>query len=169
PAARWMPRRCGTHSAEGGYVRCNVAPGLPPRSPGSRTLYRGTGAEGARSSAGVAGRRGCPRWPSPLHVMTVCASYHDGQRGATLVGQRMALRAKLAAIGRIGACCRPPKGALAMTRSSDCQRHWMPRSSSYRVSSLAHNRSKTPAWTYAWNRRWHVEPDPYSLGKAFHC
>ena len=50
----------------GGCGRCNAASGLPPRSLGSRTPYRGTGAAGAQSSAGVAGRRDCPTWLSPL-------------------------------------------------------------------------------------------------------
>jgi hypothetical protein len=40
---------------------------------------------------------------------------------------------------------RPPNGALTMTLSRDCQRHWIPRSSSYRVSNSPHNRSKMPA------------------------
>src|SRR5579863_8300462 len=91
-----------------------------------------------------------------LHVMAVGAGHDDGERGAALIGQRVALRAELAAIRRIGACLRPPKGALTMALSSDCQRHWILRSSSYRVSSLAQSRSKMPASTHAWNRRWHV-------------
>ncbi len=102
------------------------------------------------------------------HVMGISTGHHDGQRGAALIGQRVALRAELAAIRRIGACMRPPNGALTMALSNDCQRHWMPRSSSYRVSSLVHSRSKMPASTHAWKRRWQVDPDPYSWGKAFH-
>ncbi len=70
-----------------------------------------------------------------FHVMAVGAGHHDGQRGAALIGQRVALRAELAAVRRIGACCNPPNGALTMTLSSDCQRHWMSRSSSYRVTT----------------------------------
>lgn len=116
------------------------------------------------ASDGEAVQRGRRRF----HVMGVGAGHRDGQRGAALVGQRVALRAKLAAIRRIGACLGPPNGALTMTLSSDCQRHWIPRNSSYRVSNLAHSRSKIPACIHAWKRRWHVEPDPYSRGRAFH-
>jgi hypothetical protein len=79
-----------------------------------------------RSPYGEAVQRGRRRF----HVMTVGAGHHDGQRGAALIGQRVALRTELAAIRRIGASLRPPKGALTMTLSSDCQRHWIPRSSS---------------------------------------
>ncbi len=43
-----------------------------------------------------------------LHVMTVGAGHHDSQRGAALIGERVALRAELAAIRRIGACLRSP-------------------------------------------------------------
>ncbi len=65
-----------------------------------------------------------------FHVMTVGAGHHESQRGAALIGQRVALRAKLAAIRRIRACRGPPSGALTMTVSSACHRHWMLRRSS---------------------------------------
>lgn len=103
-----------------------------------------------------------------FHIVGVGAGHHDGQRDAALVGQRVALRAELAAVRRVGACLCPPNGALTTTLSSDCHRHWIPRRLSYRVSSLAHSRSKIQACTHSWNRRWQVEPDPYSRGKAFH-
>jgi hypothetical protein len=103
-----------------------------------------------------------------LHVVSVGGGNDDGQWGAALVGQRVPLRTELAAVRRIGACLRPPNGALTIALSSDCQRHWIPRKSSYRVSSLPHSRSNSPASTHAWKRRWHVDPDPYSRGKAFH-
>jgi len=50
----------------GGYGECNAASGLPPRSPGSRTLCRDIGVAGDRVSVGGVGRRGCPTWSSPL-------------------------------------------------------------------------------------------------------
>ena len=34
--------------------------------------------------------------------------------------------------------------------------------------TTVHSFSKIPVWTQAWNRRWQVEPDPYSRGRAFH-
>ena len=103
-----------------------------------------------------------------FHVVTVGGGHHDGQRDAPLIGQGMPFRAALPPIRRIGACFRPPNGAFTITLSSDCQRHPMPRSSSYRVSRRAQSRSKTPASTHAWKRRWQVEPEPYSRGSAFH-
>ena len=118
----------------------------------------------SRAPDGKAVQRGRRRF----HVMGIRGGHDNRQRGAALVGQCVPLRAELAAIRRIGACLRPPKGALTMALSSDCQRHWMPRSSSYRVSSVPHSRWKTPASTHAWKRRWQVDPDPYSRGRAFH-
>ena len=79
-----------------------------------RALRRGPGSPDGAAIQG--GRRG-------LHVMGVGAGHCDGERGAALISQREALRAELAAIRRIGACLRPPNGALTMTLSSDCQRH----------------------------------------------
>ncbi len=102
------------------------------------------------------------------HVVAVGTGHQNRQRDSPLIGQGVTFRAQLAAVRRIGACLRPPKGALTITLSGDCQRHWMPRRSLYRVSSVAHNRWKTPARTHSWNRRWQVEPDPYSRGRAFH-
>ena len=103
-----------------------------------------------------------------FHVVTVGRGHYDGQRDAALVGQRVPLRAALAAVRRIGACFSPPNGALTMTLSSDCQRQPMPRSSSYSMSRRAQSRLKIPAATHAWKQRWHVEPEPYSRGSAFH-
>src|SRR5579875_548138 len=102
------------------------------------------------------------------HVVAVGTGHQNRQRDSPLIGQGVTFRAQLAAVRRIGACVRPPKGALTITLSRDCQRHWMPRRSLYRVSSVAHNRWKTPARTHSWNRRWQVEPDPYSRGRVFH-
>lgn len=153
---------------DGGGGWCTVASGLPPRSPGSRTLCGGTGAAGAQASAGAAGQRGCPTWLSP-------PSYHDGWRRSPR--RRAGRRVDRSTCGASRRACRdpsdwgllpPPKGALTVTLSSDCQRHWMLRNSWYRVSSLAHSCSKAPAWTHSWKRRWHVEPGSYSRGKAFH-
>lgn len=121
-----------------------------------------------RCRSGPPDRETVQRGRRRFHVMAVGAGHHDGERSAALIGQRVALRPELAAIRRIGACLSPPSGALTVALSSDCQRHWIPRRSSYRVSSVPHSRSKTPASTHAWKRRWHVEPDPYSRGNAFH-
>ena len=103
-----------------------------------------------------------------LHVVAVGPSDLYGQRRTALIGQGMALGPEFAPIRRIGACLRPPNGALTMTLSSDCHSQPIPRARSYSARSLAQNRSKTPAWRQAWKRRWQVEPDPYSRGSAFH-
>lgn len=60
------------------------------------------------------------------HVVAVGRSNDYRQRGTALVGQRVALGTEFAAIRGIGAGLRPPKGALTMTLSSACHRHWMP-------------------------------------------
>jgi hypothetical protein len=169
PATRWMPPPAGhafpAMAEVGGVVPfpdrgLNLWEVVPLVEAQVLRILR----RRSRPPDGEAVQRGRRR----LHVVGIGAGDDDGQRGAALVGQRVPLRAELAAIRRIGACLRPPKGALTMALSSDCQRHWIPRSSSYRVSSLAHSRSKRPASTHAWKRRWHVDPEPYSRGKAFH-
>jgi hypothetical protein len=43
-----------------------------------------------------------------FHIVDVGAGHRDGQRGAALVGQRVAFRTELAAIRRIGTCLAPP-------------------------------------------------------------
>ncbi len=91
-----------------------------------------------------------------LHVMAIRGCHDHGQRRAALIGQGVALCAAFPSIRRIRACRRPPNGALTITLSSDCQRHWIPRISSYRSRSTAHSFSKTPVCTQAWNRRWQV-------------
>jgi len=105
---------------------------------------------------------------SDLHVMTIRGRHHHGQRGPALIGQRVAFGAAFAPIRRIRACRRPPNGALTIALSNDCHFHWMPRTSSGRSSTTVHSFSEIPVWTQVWNRRWHVEPDPYSRGRAFH-
>ena len=124
--------------------------------------------------------RCCRRGPRPadddriqglggdLHVMTIRGRNDHGQWRAALIGQGVALGAAFAPIRRIRACRRPPSGALTIALSNDCQVHWIPRNSSYRSSSTVHSFSTTPVWTQAWNRRWQVELEPYSRGRAFH-
>src|SRR5215210_7407391 len=44
----------------------------------------------------------------------------------------------------------------------------MPCSASYRWSWSAHSRCQMPCSTHSWKRWWQVEPEPNSLGTAFH-
>jgi hypothetical protein len=52
--------------------------------------------------------------------------------------------------------------------SSDCHVHLIPILLSYFFSTLTHIFLKTSSSTHCWNRLWHVEPEPYSLGSIFH-
>lgn len=146
-----------------------------PASPDCRVDFRGVVPFIQAQMLGRRGGRARASHENPIQrgdrhpdIVDVGRGDNHRQGCAALVGQRVALGAEFAAIRRIGAGRRPPKGALTITLSSACHCQRMPWRSSYRVSSLAHNRSKTPAWTHCWNRRWQVEPDPYSLGRAFH-
>lgn len=65
------------------------------------------------------------------HIVAIRRRDDHRQRGAPLVSQRVAFGAELAAIRRIGACLRPPKGALTMTLSRACQRQPIPWRRSY--------------------------------------
>jgi hypothetical protein len=168
PATRWIsPGSRGAFAAVADG-ECNAASGLPPRSPGSHTLCRDTSAAGDRASVGGVGRRGCPAWSSPLSCHACWRRSPRRPAGRRVGRSACGVSCRVCRDPSDWGLCGPPKGALTMTLSRDCQRHWILRNSSYRVSNLAHSRSKTPASTHAWKRRWHVEPDPYSRGKAFH-
>ena len=103
-----------------------------------------------------------------FHIVQVGFRDHDGQWGASLVCEEMPLRAKLGPIRRIRTRGFPPKGAFTVRLSRDCHSHRMPLNSSYRSRSFTHSFWKTPFLTHSWNRLWHVEPEPYSAGNAFH-
>jgi len=103
-----------------------------------------------------------------LHIVQVGFRDHNGKRGASLVCEEVSLRAKLGSIRRIRTRGFPPKGAFTVRLSSDCHFHPMPLSSSYRSRSFIHSFWNTPALTHSWNRLWHVDPEPYSAGNAFH-
>ena len=62
----------------------------------------------------------------------------------------------------------PPKGAFIDTLSRDWHFHWIPTTSSYNFSILAHNFWNTLDEDHCWNRLWQVDPEPYSLGSIFH-
>lgn len=152
----------------GGYGECSVASGPPSRSPGSRTLCRGTDAGDPRASDAGAGRRGYPTWLSPLSCRACWRRLPPRPAGRRL-GRSVCDASYRACHGPSDwGLFAPPNGALTMALSSDCQRHWIPRRSSYRVNSLPQSRWKMPAWTHSWMRRWQVDPDPYSRGRAFH-
>jgi hypothetical protein len=59
--------------------------------------------------SGASDGEGVQRGRRRFHVMRVGAGHRAGQRGAALVGQRVAFRAEFAAIRRIGACVGPPR------------------------------------------------------------
>jgi hypothetical protein len=103
-----------------------------------------------------------------FHIVQVGFRDHYGKRGAILVCEEMPLCAKLGPIRRIRTRGFPPKGAFTARLSRDCHSHRMPLNSSYRPRSFTHSLWKTPFLTHCWNRLWHVEPEPYSAGKAFH-
>jgi hypothetical protein len=105
---------------------------------------------------------------SCFHIMHVGFRDQNGKRGASLICEDMSLRAKLCPIRRIRTRGFPPKGAFTVRLSSDCHSHRMPLNSSYRSRSFTHSFWKTPFLTHSWNRLWHVEPEPYSAGNAFH-
>ena len=62
----------------------------------------------------------------------------------------------------------PPKGDFIDILSSDCcQIHPIPFLLSYSFNNLIQILLNISNWTHCWNRRWHVEPEPYSLGSFF--
>ena len=63
----------------------------------------------------------------------------------------------------------PPKGDFIDILSIDCHHvHLIPILLSYSFNSLIHILLKMPVLFHSWNRLWHVEPEPYSLGSIFH-
>src|SRR3972149_10307887 len=103
---------------------------------------------------------------SRLHVMAVGGGDRHRQRRPALVGQDMPLGAGFASVRGVGTRLRPPKGAFTMALSKDWKRHWIPRHSSYRASSFAHNFSNTPARSHAWKRLWQGGAGGESPGTA---
>jgi hypothetical protein len=110
PAARRMPLLIRATFAAMTEVECIMS--LPNRRLDLRVIIPFVQTQvlrilERRSGApdGEAVQRGCRRF----HVMGIGGGHDNGQRRAALVGQRVALRAELAAVRRIGACLRPPK------------------------------------------------------------
>lgn len=85
-----------------------------------------------------------------------------------MICQNVSFDASLRTISRVLTRLVPPKGAFTLLESSDCHFHLIPLMSSYLFSSLTHILSNTPCLTHCWNLLWHVDPEPYSLGRAFH-
>jgi len=75
-----------------------------------------------------------------------------------------------APIGRIIASHVPPsKGDFIDILSMDCQIQPIPLLLSYSFNNLIHILLKMSNLIhYCWNRRWHVEPEPYSEGNIFY-
>jgi len=115
PATRWIPptlRATFAAMAEVGRVMP-----LPNRHLDLRVVVPFVEAQMLRAfrrRPGPPDDEAIQRGRSHFHVMGIGGGHHHGQRGAALVGQRVPFRAELAAICRIGACLRPPKGALTM-------------------------------------------------------
>ena len=64
---------------------------------------------------------------------------------------------------------RPPKGDFIDILSSDCHHiNLIPLLLSYSSNNLVHIFLNMFSLTHSWNRRWHVEPEPYSFGSIFH-
>ena len=103
-----------------------------------------------------------------LRVVAIGARDGDRQGRTPLIGQEVPFRAGFASIRGVRTRLRPPKGAFTLMLSSDWNRHRRSRNSSYRASNFAHSFSKMPARSHSWKRLWHVDPDPNSLGTAFH-
>ena len=125
-------------------------------------MHRSARATGRAHNHGVEGLG-----DEPL-VMDVGAGDLGGQRDAAPVGQDVALDAAFRAVRGVGAGEVPPFGAFTMALSRGDHFHWMPRLRSYNLRSLENASVKTPAAHHSWKRRWHVEPEPKTSGRAFH-
>ena len=76
--------------------------------------------------------------------------------------------AYFASISRIISGHRPPKGDFIDMLSSDCHVNLIPFLLSYSFNNLIQILLNVSNWTHCWNRRWHVETEPYSLGSIFY-
>ncbi len=148
PAARWMPPTLWATFAAMAEVGC-IMP-LPNRRVDLRVVVPFVQTQVLRNlerRSGAPDSEAVQRGRRRFHVMGIGGGHDHSQRRAALIGQHVVLGPQFASVCRIGTCCRPPKGALTMTLSSDCHPHRIPCRSLYLVRSLAQNRSKTPALT----------------------
>ena len=78
--------------------------------------------------------------------------------------------AKFASINRTASNSHvPPKGDFIDILSMDCHHiNLIPLLSSYSSNNFIYIFLNISNWTHCWNLRWHVEPEPNSLGSIFH-
>jgi hypothetical protein len=96
-------------------------------------------------------------------VMHVGAADDYRERDALGFDHNMALRARFAAIRRIGAGSCPPFGAGTVNESTDARLQSSLSASASRSSRAWCNLCQTPAWCHSRNLRQQVEPDPQPI------
>src|SRR3712207_6805343 len=98
-----------------------------------------------------------------LRVVDVCGAEHYGERDALPVGNKMALRARFAAIRRILSDLLAPLLAATPAESSEALDQSILSASPSLSSKTRCNRRHTPASCQSRSLRQHVEPDPQPI------
>lgn len=125
----------------------------------------------AWSSAAAPNRRdGIQRGFKHLAIIHIGCRDDDGQWEAIPFDHQMALRARFAAIRRVGSACFAPPGAGTLAESSEARDQSRRPASLKRWSKVWCKRSQTPARCQSRNRRQQVIPlpQPSSWGSISH-